>query len=62
MLRTIALFLALAVLAAPIMSQIIVCDGRTCGGTGIVSCDGQLRDYVRRPDPRGSRYGLYRDA
>jgi hypothetical protein len=48
MLRTIALFLALAVLAAPIMSQIIVCDGRTCGGTGIVSCDGQLRDYVYR--------------
>lgn len=29
-------------------AQTIICDGKTCGGTGVVSWDSQLRDYVYR--------------
>ena len=40
--------LLLMALTGVIGAQTIVCDGRTCGGTGVVSCDAQLRDYVYR--------------
>ncbi len=29
-------------------AQTIVCDGQSCGGSGVVSYDGQFRDYVYR--------------
>jgi len=45
-LMTLAILLSTGMLCA----QTIVCDGRTCGGSGVLYCDGQqqFRDYVYR--------------
>jgi hypothetical protein len=43
-----ALALALFTLGTLTGAQTIVCDGHSCAGSGVVSYDGQLRDYVYR--------------
>jgi hypothetical protein len=46
--KVLSFALLLMASAGLVSAQTIVCDGRTCGGSGVVSWDGQLRDYVYR--------------